>query len=892
MAILTETFEGTPQGMNVFIPAQELPDTQARYMQDILVDYPGLVRRRGPVRQVSGSVSFTNKVSGIVQTLDPNGSNRIAVLNGSASLGYLSMLSDLFNTKTDVPLVAGNAAGFPLTSTPPANPYSIVDAKQALGGGALIGISTHYGIPTRQALIHWRGSRKDTYGTGTVTAAHDSTSVTGSGTSWLANVEPGSFLFADGTPGSLAGVVKSVDSNTTITLEKASLVNMTAAAYSIQPLRGLSIRCAKGRITTDTTSAIVTGALTKFRDWGLDGSWNLYRLSDMKYIGNVSSVQSNTGLTLGSSATVSMSNERYIAVKFNDTVPISTLTGNRLGFLSAVYAERQWYANRGSSFVLTTRLWFSDPQDFEAVDFAEADGDYIKIGQGRDGGQPIRALAPAYNALLVLKDNVSYAVRGSGPSSFSVNKLMDDGTLSGMSVQNFGGGVVWAGKDGIYFYDGVQVNNLTAQNLADFYKNMVRGFDPSKYRMWSMVAREHYFLFIEAATPNIPTLKGTKSTTPNTMCIVINMPTRAITTMQNVNMRGSIQLPADTGESVWYVVNGYPSALATQYGYTSITSHAPVNINKDVLWGSGFNTNLAADIWTPRASVYLDGNGPSASGVASVRVGLYTTTSGAPNVLLAESEPVLVNAGQAAGWVDFDFRIPARIPAGTSYWLQFIVDKPNHVRAWQISRPGQGVSLPRVYAQGLPDPWPVSPPVWTSTNVTYAGYIQGAPTATLGGYICYANDLFDTEAVDDFGCDSGMPGPDFYFESKKFAAGDSLRKKLFKQLALYYACQGGSLKLDTVVGLIDSGKTSTTVFPPSTPTWDSTRVTYATWDALRQGTSTWDTLVSAVFKPKRLKFLKRSTHLAFRLYQSSALMPKLRLGPYQIGYKLQRPGRI
>jgi hypothetical protein len=64
-----------------------------------------------------------------------------------------------------------------------------------------------------------------------------------------------------------------------------------------------------------------------------------------------------------------------------------------------------------------------------------------------------------------------------------------------------------------------------------------------------------------------------------------------------------------------------------------------------------------------------------------------------------------------------------------------------------------------------------------------------------------------------------------------------------------------------------------------------------TVDVLLMGQETHEQCWYASYK-MMMKFLKRSTHLAFRLYQSSALMPKLQLGPYQIGYKLQRPGRI
>jgi hypothetical protein len=75
-------------------------------------------------------------------------------------------------------------------------------------------------------------------------------------------------------------------------------------------------------------------------------------------------------------------------------------------------------------------------------------------------------------------------------------------------------------------------------------------------------------------------------------------------------------------------------------------------------------------------------------------------------------------------------------------------------------------------------------------------------------------------------------------------------------------------------------------------TWDQLSNTVSTWDDLADEFATWDLVVGSVFIPRRVKFLKRSTHFAFRLYQTSSDVTKLQIGPYQIGFKLQRVGKI
>lgn len=806
MAISTQTFEGIPDGMNVALPGEEIADNQARYVQDALLHYPGLVVRRGPISKILGTPTIDKPATGLIQTLDPTGANRLAVLKGDSANGFLSVMDAVLSSYVDLPW---NGA-FP--TTPPANPYRIVDSKAGITGGTWIGTSSQYNAngPV-QTLALWRGANKADYTTGTVTATRGNVTVTGSGTTWVGNVAPGSFLFADtdvdGGTQTYIGVVKTVDDNTHVTLGVGALHAMTAKTYKFTSIRGFAPRVVKGRITAATGSTTVTGANTKFLSQGVNsGVWNLYRASDFAFIGKVSTVNTETSITLSANAAVALNNERYIAFRRDADYNLSTMAvaDRKVGFLNAVYAERNWYANLGQRFELTPRLWFSDPSDPEAVDMSSFDGDFLDVGSSRGANSPIKAICPAYNALMVFKENETFGVFGASPTQFEVRKVEDDGTLGGMSVQAWGGGVIWAGREGIHFFDGIQSENISNPKLGDYYKNMIRAFDPTTYRLWSFMLRDHYFLFIENAQPNIAVIKGASSTTPTQMTIVVNMNTRAFTIATNVNIRGAVQMPADTGEETWLVVN------SASRGY--VVDGAP-------LFDSAGNDTIVPD-----------GRG---------LIGTVTVTIASPGVFTN------VAHGLVAGDVVY-LSTTGALPTGLS------VDTPYYV-----------------IAAGL-----------TANTFRLSTTAGGSAINTTGSQS-------GTHSVGRW-----LPGPDFFIESKKYNAGDAMRLKLFKMLAINYLAQGDSLKVDTVIGLNNIGRTSLTELPATVFTWDNLVAQFGTWDNLGATAGTWDGLVASVFKPKKVKFLKRTQNLAFRIYQKSPNVSNVRLGPFHIGYKLQRPGRI
>lgn len=703
-----ETFEGAPMGMITAVPKNDIPDGGAFYLQDILVDLPEITRRRGPLTGVSGMVAFTNPVFGAASCYDPQGAYHIGILEGTSGSGFLSVLSTNYAAKTQLAWRTGFSTA----------PYPIVDIKGRLTGGALIGTSTQYdeASPT-QSLGLWRGATKDVYNTGTITTAYNSTAVTGATTAWLANVTPGMFLCS--STGSLIGVVKSVNSDTSITLENNALVPVTGGAYSLHPIRGISPWVTTGEISCGTAAATVTGANTKFSQQGLaTGTWQIYRLSDYTHVGTVTSVTNDTSLTLTANAAIALSEERYVAIKDAD---ITTTVAN-LGFLTTVYANRQWYANLGQSGK-SSYLWFSEENLPDAVDTSPNTGDFIPVNSGsaKSAMTPIKSIMPGFNSLLVLKDDESFALLGSDPINFEVRKVWDDGCLSGMSVQQWKSNVIYAGRNGIYSWDGTSVTDLSKDTLGKSYKTAVKTFDPTTYRMWSMIARDHYFLFIENVTPDIAITKGQTTTTPTRWTIAINLNTGALTMQTNLDVRGTLVLPSASQTVTWFLIN-----------------------------------------------------------------------------------------------------------------------------------------------------------------------------TAAGGAVCDANALFDTSGNDNFTCTGNTIGPSFFMETKRYSMGDPLRRKMIKQVAMHYQSFGDGLTIDTIVGLgtVGTGTTNSVSFPQTAYTWQQLGAAYTSWTSLANAYPNWNAINLVIWGKKRYKFLKHDNFLGFRIYQNSASNSLVQLGPWQLGFKVQAPGRI
>ena len=570
--LLTQLFQGAPDGMNVAVPGEEIASTEARYIQDGLVHFPGRIIRRGPVKDkvLSGT---TGSALGICSAVTPQGQVNYAVLSNVAGGGTMSFLSN------DLTTIASTAVHVMQPGSISTNPYTVFDAKPALNGGTFITMMADYQAAGNQPNGYcalWGGANGADV-TVSATATRSSNAVTGAANAFN-NVQSGMFMFIatdDAVEGSLnyasgstvsasyVGQVLSVNSGTSITLTAPSYVTGTAKTAYFTKMRGLPTApiVVKGTITCASTHAHAHGGNTTWvSDLSVFNTWDLFRQRDTAYIGRVSSVQSDFAVTLTANAAIDCADEPYIAFPTGNTVWNGTFCGgvNQLGpgALTAIYAGVQWYANNVlGNANMTSRLWFTDPFSPDCYD-TNTDGNWFDIYSSSQANQPIKGLVAVNNALLVLKDHETWAVFGQTPDTFQT-KLLDtqDGCLSSMSIQAYGGGAIWAGHEGIKYYSGTSVQNLTEGKLGKYWRDLVSTFDDTKKRVWSMIGRGHYFLFMESVTPTIGVTKGASTTFPTKLTIAVNLMTGAITLLTNVDIRGSVVTMGSAAPTAYYLTN-------------------------------------------------------------------------------------------------------------------------------------------------------------------------------------------------------------------------------------------------------------------------------------------------------------------------------------------------
>lgn len=581
MSVETKTFDSWPLGSALASTPDEINLGYARYIQDAVLDQPGITRQRGPVTELQAG-SSGRRVVGLTGTYDSAGNYRALLIDtNGTNIGFNFINSPWTSIATTITFAPTGI------TIPVSGAAWMFDSKPAVGGGVVIGMAASDGprvIASPADLLYlWKGATKAAYSTGTLQGVGTgATQVLGTSTLWVGNVEPGMFVYdktsTGGTDGmgKFIGVVKSVDSNTQITLDRANPSTVAAAStYVIVPIRRLmspnNAKFGRGFITCTTAAAGVTGSDTKWVDELLNSQWTLYRASDGAVVGTISTVTGQRGITLGANAFNNMDNEEYVL--HNNTTGCTSYylpTGSAgsetpiVGFLNASWQGQQWYANlgglSGKGHALISRLWVSlgGGGVLDSISRAEADGSFFDI-ESVSGPSGIKALAPSESMLLVMKEEETYGISGTDVDSYQADRLLADGALSAMCVVPYENGCVWAGKKGIYLFDGRQVTNITDNNLGTFYNTLASTMDLSNYRAWAFIDRDHYFVHLEQVT--IPTgygvTKGAAGETqtgsiPFTICI--NLKTQAVTFMTNLLIRGSQRLPAANGGYNLYAV--------------------------------------------------------------------------------------------------------------------------------------------------------------------------------------------------------------------------------------------------------------------------------------------------------------------------------------------------
>jgi hypothetical protein len=241
--------------------------------------------------------------------------------------------------------------------------------------------------------------------------------------------------------------------------------------------------------------------------------WYVYRASDNAFIGKIASVTDNDTATLLDSSGWKLTGENYIMRQIQPTVlagstsaAFSSIVFNRLatnfaGLYTAVYAGYQWFGNMANQDKDINRVVFSASHDKEAVDLSTNAADSIIF----PGKSQFRGMAASSTGLLVFLEDRTYILRGNDRTNFSVEQLYPEGCLCASSIVEYAGGVFWAGKSGILFYDGGSVRNITKDNLGLYYTDALDVFNPELDRVIGFIHKNNLVMtFTSFKSPFTP----------------------------------------------------------------------------------------------------------------------------------------------------------------------------------------------------------------------------------------------------------------------------------------------------------------------------------------------------------------------------------------------------
>jgi len=540
MALTYANQIGAISGLNQSGSGISIPEDFVRWGQDVLFDRNGLLRRRAPhtvfpIYNQAGNPTVTQpsvaneRVVSAFSTLNPLGQRISAmfVTNDTASRILFLDANNRGTHNTSNASTVSVVAGMPRDC--------VFDVKNASTTGMWLSFLEQgysYGSASNDYVqYYWRGGcgvestftgctlaitgvgATSTYGnTITIPAGTFANSTTG------ALPQPGMFVYrtvssVDYYLGTIISATSSV-----ITLEKDIIrttsganadANTTAQTIKVVNVRPFIKTHGRGLIsgTSGNAQVMVSGNLGSdaeghWKSAGLDSTWALYRANDGKWIGDIGSVTDNSTLTISttyfSTVTGTMKADEYTARQYA-AVPSANLNlrsnipSNSAGIFTATYAGLQWFGNAADT-ANRNRIVFSAYNDPEAVDLSANDADSIII----PGLSEMRGLASSSSGLLIFMADKTYRLRGNSRFNFSLEELYPEGCLSSMSIVEYGGGVFWASKTGIFLFDGTTVRNLSKDNLGLYYPESIKNYDPQVNRAYGFFHKDYLFMHFNA----------------------------------------------------------------------------------------------------------------------------------------------------------------------------------------------------------------------------------------------------------------------------------------------------------------------------------------------------------------------------------------------------------
>ena len=709
----------------------------------------------------------------------------------------------------------------------------------------------------------------------------------------------------------------------TMTLSGVSLKFISVRPYTHRHGRGLLT------ITDSGGTAIVSG------DAGTsgDGHWqaanvagyNVYRASDNAYIGKVKTVTNNTTAALNSDSGVQLNGEEYIMRSTDNAVLSGVSTDfcvgassyntpyNFAGLYTTVYAGMQWYGSFAQDDKNTNRVVFSAYHDKEAVDLSRDAADSIIF----PGKSKFRGLGSSVAGLLVFLEDRTYILRGNDRTNFSVEQLIPEGCLCPSSIVEYGGGVFWAGKSGIMFFDGASVRNLTKDNLGLYYTDSLDAFNAETDRVIGFIHKNNLIMHYTSWKSPFDPIRYEPVYAADwltTNAIKDKKWTEFDPDFSYEDFHTQNNTPIYWDRSILNKsAEGSQSGLGFTWGSTSNsvkwgnTSNAykwgPVRKNTTITFCVYLPTNAITTLSNldPRGSATLE----TAQGIKTI-MGVNSVESSVTRVVQRKSLMSNVATLRISGGDSFEVGDSVTVSIGDA-----VFDGTYTISA--VSAANHTIS----YAK-------------TNANVTDAaatGTVTRTFSSALRARIIDIHPVFDTitDGPDEFTVEKlNIPyadlitGPDFYLQTKHYTVGDPVLRKWFQRIMLSMLLYDGCIRMDFVD---DDDNDSVDINKKKHRYWDLftehgydwtyltdiqlpkiTSPDTSTWGNVEDTAYEWDELFTADFNRYMKRFSWRKSSFGIRLYQLNKYKKpyngvvtkpmQVELQALSIGFKPMRQGRV
>jgi hypothetical protein len=877
---------------------------------------------------------------------------------------------------------------------------SIFDFKQASTTGAWLSFLNSYATGTSTnayTQYYWRGGcGVETSYSGVVAGNNGVSSALRSGTTNAATASYGNYLTFTPSSGSIvpakgmfvylvksgveyyAGTVSAATSGS-ITLEKdlirpgglvsgsvTTLENArtdlgtagyTIKTYNLRPYtkahaRGL-MTLVSGASSTITSGNAGTDGEGHWKSAGIDGVsgnyWALYRASDGAWVGDVGSVTDNTTM-IGSSTSypatsITMRADEYIARPYTNAT-ISPIITNRnniatsvAGIFVASYAGLQWYGNAGDTSN-RNRIVFSNYSDCEAVDLSANDADSIVIPSLSE----MRGMATSSAGLLVFMADKTFIVRGNSRFNFSLEELYPEGCLSSMSIVEYGGGVFWTSRTGIFYFDGTTVRNLTKDNLGSYYSQSLKEFNINQDRVYGFFHKDYLFMHFTAWKSTYkpiryePIYADGIATTPAIKDYFINNTTNDTTINGSFDPDFTINdFSLDSNTPIYWSYNTMYSGGGSTTATITATSDVYQN-GFSVVGSSGNGTTVTLTL----GSVYSYSNvnntivsTPLAVGNSIIVSGLTAATGTYNGTFTITSVNTSTNTitytGTGTGSLTTTGYIyTGTAPSSTSIWgtasSQLLWGPADVTESFTLAIYLPTGAITCISNFGFRNAIKIDSntglKALMGVNILQSPYVY--PRFVDVDSILMSDQEYNTNVDAELIENNGIAvsnyykGPDFYIQTKHYTMGDPLLKKWFKQMFLNLYLIDGCVRLDMVdnedndqVDVRKKQHKYWELFTNISYTWDQLETLIlpakvspnrSTWGNVENLGVKWFMLTNTNFERRKKRFSWRNPSFGFRLYQINNYRPykftltqrpfNVILESWDIGFKPMRQSRV